>query len=373
MMARFIGWFVVIVLGVIASVAAASNANASHDDGPYLRYVGQGLEASWFCDGKIVRKAIPVSADVVVEPVCATLQAIAVHPIVDVFPAPVRFQSTKVAAISDIHGQFGNMKKLLQVQGIIDQNLNWSFDDGHLVVTGDVLDRGPQVTEALWLLYALDAQAKSAGGALHLLLGNHEVMVMANDLRYIHPKYGEVAEALGLSYARLFDNDSVLGRWLRSKPVIVQVNDSLFMHAGLHPDYANLKASFSEVNEHFRRSLGLAKAEIATDGTLAFLYGKLGPIWYRGYFMKPQLGAPELDQLLTQMNVARIVVGHTTMHGVLSHYQGKVISIDADLRGGKIGEVLLMQDGKLLRGTLSGERLPVPEFTGSPPNAQSAN
>ena len=53
------------------------------------------------------------------------------------------------------------------------------------------------------------------------------------------------------------------------------------------------------------------------------------------------------------------------MSGVLSHYRGKVISIDAELRGGEIGEVLLIQDGKLSRGTLSGERLPVPEFSGN--------
>jgi Calcineurin-like phosphoesterase len=355
-----------LVFAVIMWVSAAGIANANQDDGPYLRYTGQGLEASWLCNGKIVRKEFSATRDVVVAPVCATEKSITVRAVVDVFPAPVKFQSKKVAAISDIHGQFSNMKRLLQVNGIIDQELNWTFGDGHLVVTGDVLDRGDGVTEALWLLYALDAQAKTAGGALHLLLGNHEVLVMANDLRYIHPKYGAVADALGLSYAQLFDNDSVLGRWLRSKPVIVQVNDSLFMHAGLHPDYANLKASMSEVNEHFRHSLGLSKSEISKDGTLAFLYGRLGPIWYRGYFLKPQITPPELDQLLAQMQVARIVVGHTTMHGVLSHYEGKVISIDADLRGGKVGEVLLMQDGKLLRGTLTGEQLPVPTLSQSP-------
>ena len=67
------------------------------------------------------------------------------------------------------------------------------------------------------------------------------------------------------------------------------------------------------------------------------------------------------------MHVARIVVGHTTMSGVLSHYQGKVISIDADLRGGKLGEVLLIQDGHLSRGTLTGERLPIPAFSGRSP------
>ena len=345
-------------------VTGAFAANAGQDDGPYARYVGQGLEVKWLCDGKVVRKEYPLALNARLEPECGFPKAITVRENSPVFPAAVKFQAKKLAAISDIHGQFGNMKKLLQAHGIIDQNLSWSFGDGHLVIAGDVFDRGEQVTEALWLLYELDAQAKAAGGAVHMLLGNHEAMVMANDLRYVNPKYLATAQLLGLSYPEIFDNQSVLGRWLRSKPVIVQVNDSLFMHAGLHPDYANLKMSFSEVNEHFRRSLGLAKSEIKQEDTLAFLYGKLGPIWYRGYFNAPLLDVSELDKLLAQMQVSRIVVGHTTMSGVLSHYKGKVISIDGDIKGGKAGEILLIESGILSRGTLGGQRLPIPEFEG---------
>ena len=94
------------------------------------------------------------------------------------------------------------------------------------------------------------------------------------------------------------------------------------------------------------------------------MYGKLGPIWYRGYFNAPLLEASELDKVLAQMHVSRIVVGHTTMSGVLSHYQGKVISIDGDLKGGKAGEVMLIENGILSRGTLNGDRLPIHEFSG---------
>ena len=208
----------------IALLFTVSATHAGQDDGPYARYVGQGLEVMWFCDGKIIRKEFPQAVNVRLEPQCAYSRPINLREVDIAFPAPVKFAAKNVAAISDIHGQFGNMKKLLQANGIIDKELNWSFGDGHLVITGDVLDRGEQVTEALWLLYALDAQAKAAGGALHLLLGNHEAMVMANDLRYVNPKYLAVARELGLTYAELFDNTSVLGRWLRSKPVIIQVS-----------------------------------------------------------------------------------------------------------------------------------------------------
>lgn len=357
------------LMRLLSSMLFAIAAGIAHaDDGPHARYVGnatgQGLDVKWLCEGKVIRKEYPLAANAKLEPVCGFSQSITVREDNAVFPATVKFQAKKLAAISDIHGQYGSMKKLLQAHGIIDQNLAWSFGDGHLVITGDVFDRGEHVTEALWLLYALDAQAKAAGGAVHMLLGNHEAMVMANDLRYVNPQYLAVAQTLGLTYPEIFDNQSVLGRWLRSKPVIVQVNDSLFMHAGLHPDYVSLKMSVSEVNEHFRRSLGLAKSEIKQDDTLAFLYGKLGPIWYRGYFNAPLLEASELDKVLEQLQVSRIVVGHTTMSGVFSHYLGKVISIDGDMQRGKVGEVLLIENEKLSRGTLNGERLPIPEFSG---------
>ncbi len=41
---------------------------------------------------------------------------------------------------------------------------------------GDMFDRGDQVTECLWLVYALEETAKAAGGYVHFILGNHELM-----------------------------------------------------------------------------------------------------------------------------------------------------------------------------------------------------
>ena len=43
-----------------------------------------------------------------------------------------------------------------------------------------------KVNEILWFVYDLEGQAKEKGGRVHYLLGNHEYMVLYNDLRYIH-------------------------------------------------------------------------------------------------------------------------------------------------------------------------------------------
>ena len=64
---------------------------------------------------------------------------------------------------------------------------------------GDVFDRGPNHLEILWLLYQLEAEAARAGGGVHLVLGNHEAMVLNGDLRYLNAKYADTARVLGKS------------------------------------------------------------------------------------------------------------------------------------------------------------------------------
>ncbi|MFZ6873114.1 metallophosphoesterase [Undibacterium sp. Di27W] len=351
-----------------AQTAATSVTNVTGiNDGPYAVYQSPaqpdkaGLDVSWVCNDQLHKQSFAKSAHVKLPAPCGYPQALTIRPAETAFPLTVKFKADKVAAISDIHGQFELMLKLLQANGIINQEWQWTFGKGHLVITGDVLDRGPQVTEALWLLYALEAQASAAGGAVHLLLGNHEAISMAGDVRYLNKKYASVAQHLNTSYQQMFDNSSVLGRWLRSKPVIIQVNDMLFMHGGLHPDYVSLNMSLPQINEKYRQTLGLSKAEVKTDDVLSWLYGSVGPLWYRGYFHAPVLPANDLDKVLQQLKLGRIVVGHTTMDGVYFHYQGKVISIDSGIKGGLKGEMLFWDKGQLSKAGLDGQRVAVPD------------
>ena len=95
----------------------------------------------------------------------------------------------KMFVVSDIEGSFSAFRKLLQANKIIDEAFNWTFGTGHLVLTGDFVDRGEQVTEVLWLVYHLEEKAKQAGGYVHFILGNHEIMNMSGDLRYLNQKY----------------------------------------------------------------------------------------------------------------------------------------------------------------------------------------
>ncbi|QNM96662.1 metallophosphoesterase [Chitinimonas koreensis] len=327
------------------------------DDGPYVFLRAGAEQAVWLCDGEVRRQPLPPSRLLV--PPCGALGRLAVNaadaPAPDRLPAPVRW-----AAVSDIHGQAGLLLTLLARHGIVDEHGDWAWGEGVLVIAGDVFDRGPTVNEALWSLYRLAQQARAAGGAVHALLGNHETMVLAGDLRYIHPRYRAVAERLGETYSGLYGADTALGRWLRSRATVLKLGDTVFLHGGLHPALAAQPIDLAAINAGIRAGLGLSRQALAADPAAAALFGRDGPLWYRGYFLAPRATAAEIDALLARLGAQRIVVGHTTQAEVRSLYGGKVVGIDAGLKDGERGELLLWDNGQLWRGLSDGRRLPLP-------------
>ncbi|WNO59814.1 metallophosphoesterase [Rheinheimera sp. MMS21-TC3] len=361
---KLFNWLALPMLALIGAEIAL--ASSDFNDGPHIFFQQDTntVEIKWYCAGAVVVQQQAINA--IVSPKCGYNKPITISQ--DLVTASAeKYTATKMAVLSDIHGQYGIFKALLQANGIIDQQLDWQFADGHLVIAGDVLDRGDGVTESLWLLYQLSHQAELAGGKVHLLLGNHETMVMYDDLRYVNKHYLEAAEALDTTYPQLFSEQTVLGRWLRSLPVITQINDMVFLHGGLHLDFLSLNLSITEVNQQYSQSLGLSKQQLRQVPVLDFLYGSLGPLWYRGYFRdKDATTAADLKLLLTNLKINTIVVGHTSMEGVFSHYNGQIFSVDSSIKRGKSGEILLWQHGNFSRGTLTGEQLPVPVWSKKP-------
>ncbi len=78
----------------------------------------------------------------------------------------------RIVAISDPHGAYAAMVKTLKNADVIDGDRNWSGGDTHLVITGDLLDRGADSRKVMDLVMQLEAQADAAGGMVHLLQMN---------------------------------------------------------------------------------------------------------------------------------------------------------------------------------------------------------
>ena len=261
----------------------------------------------------------------------------------------------KIAAFSDIHGQYDLLVKLLVNNKIVDKDLNWIFGEGHLVIVGDIFDRGDKVNEILWLVYDLEGQAKEKGGRVHYLLGNHEYMVLYNDLRYIHDKYHISSKLLDLEYDQLYGNNTVLGRWIRSKPTIVQINDIIFTHAGISGDfiiYENF--NIENINNKMRQSITRLKEirKLRKAGTKNKFYeiyfGGNSLIWYHGYF-EENLKETDILKILEIIDASHIVVGHTSNERVVQLYNKKVIGVDSGLKRGKYGELLFIKDDQFYR------------------------
>ena len=328
-------------------------------DGPYVFVEGGKFTARWICDDQVVtRKQSRRRANLVAKPHCGYPHPIALAPpappSVSVLPAAAR-----IVAVSDIHGQYALLVRLLRAHHVIDEQDRWALGQDTLVIAGDVFDRGPQVTEAFWLLYGLQQQARQAGGAVHFVLGNHETMVLYDDLRYVNPKYLRSAQLLGRSYPQLYGADSVIGQWLRTRPVLLRIGDTLFLHGGISPEAVALALDPAATNRAYQASLGTPKAEVKQDPLTAPLYdGKTSPIWYRGYF-NGALDTDGVQQVLDQLGLQRIVVGHTSMPHVSSFHGDRIIAIDSSIKDGENGELLFIENGALSRGLLDGSRVPL--------------
>ncbi len=251
--------------------------------------------------------------------------------------------SQKIMAISNIEGNFYILRKLLKANGVIDNDCNWSFEKGHLVLMGDFVHRGLNVTQCLWLCYKLEQQAKDAGGAVHFLLGNHEVMNMYGDLVHVRSKYKRLAEKLGMDYSRdILGENSELGRWLRKKNVVEKIGDYLFVHGGVSNRIANLKISIDSLNKFARHHYGVDYDRIRADPMAGLVFGKWGPLWYRGYMRNPKdTVLQEIQSIQHTFGVDRIVIGHTEVEAVKLIHSKDLVNINVryprynqeDLRG----------------------------------------
>ncbi|SDF12417.1 Calcineurin-like phosphoesterase [Mucilaginibacter pineti] len=328
-------------------------------DGPFVFYRGDSLMVRSVVRGKAVSGNFAVSGKeklrLAVRFEEAPLPGFSVQLKKQLLNEPGIFgPADKMLVISDMEGEFAVMRSLLLDGGVMDRNYNWTFGKGHLVVVGDHFDRGKQVTQGLWLLYRLEALAKAAGGYVHVLLGNHDIMNLSGDLRYLDKKYKNAASALGVDYMKLYGKDTELGRWLRSKNVVEQIGEALFTHGGISPAVNASKLNLQQINTACRPYYDCNKKDIPEAAQLFF--GKDGPFWYRGYFYKPKADLATVEQTLSKFEVKKIVVGHSITEGNVGfYYGGKVLGVDVDAHAGD-KEAAFYENGywyKLLNGKLS--------------------
>jgi hypothetical protein len=265
----------------------------------------------------------------------------------------------KMLVISDIEGNFTALRKLLQANGVIDEKFNWTFKKDHLVFVGDFVDRGKMVMEVLWLIYSLEEKAKAAGGYVHYILGNHEIMNMNGDLRYVHERYTEHAALMNRHYMQLFGADAEMGRWLATKNVAERIGNILFTHGGISSYVNEMQIPLKELNDGVRPYYR-DTSFVYPDAGLEILFSDLGPFWYRGYYSgAPKAGMTQIDSTLDFYRVRHISTGHTIIaNNISTLFDGKLFNTDVHHAKGH-SEALLVENGKFMRVNGAGEKFPV--------------
>ncbi len=283
----------------------------------------------------------------------------------------------RTVAVGDVHGDFEQFVLVLQSAGLIDGAGNWTGGRTHLVQTGDVTGRGPDSRKVMDLLMKLEKQAEAAGGRVHALIGNHEAMNVYGDLRFVSP--GEFAafangEAGGAySYPRLkadllapgkplldrsqwylgnqaglpehrnaLSPDGPYGKWITGHNTAVKIDDTLYVHAGISPKYADW--TLDEINDRVRKEL----QDLRLEGGIVI--DEEGPLWYRGLAEGNEADLERLvERLRNGFGVSRIVIGHAYAGGaVMPRFGGKVLMVDAGLSriyGGGSLAALVVENG----------------------------
>jgi len=270
--------------------------------------------------------------------------------------------AARVIAIGDLHGDLAATRAALRAGGLIDPDDHWAGGTTVAVQTGDVLDRGDDEQAIIDLFERLEGEAAAAGGALIWLLGNHELMNAAGDLRYVtRGGFADFTDAPGVDPASVTDAPEVerariaafrpggpYARILAGQNTIEIIGDTVFAHGGLLGPWADRIDEVNRADRCWLAGAGDPPAAAEADD---------GPVWTRAYGL-PEADCASARAALADLGLARMVVGHTPQeHGISSACDGAVWRIDVGLARYYMGpiEVLELIPGSEPR-VLRGER-----------------
>ena len=128
-----------------------------------------------------------------------------------------------IIIIGDLHGNKDALIAILKNENVIDRDNNWIPNNKLIIQLGDVIDRGTQSLETLLYLKKIQKQAKS--GQVIRLIGNHEIMLLQNDFRFINKEYDTPDKITKIKNIIMDTTNNILASYSIG-------NKLLFSHAG---------------------------------------------------------------------------------------------------------------------------------------------
>ena len=234
----------------------------------------------------------------------------------------------RIVAIGDLHGDLAATRAVLKLAGAIDDKDHWSGGELVVVQTGDQIDRGDDDRAILDLFDRLEGEAKAVGGRVLPLLGNHELMNVEDDFRYVTKGGMDAFSDLGDRKKAFARGTGFYAKMFAKRDVIGIVGDSVFVHGGVLPKYAREVASVNKDTKAWLRGEQPAPNAI---------HDEHGPVWSRE--LAEDAGCAKAKETLALLGAKRIVIGHTVQKdGIKSACEGRVHRIDVGMSrfyGGK--------------------------------------
>jgi calcineurin-like phosphoesterase family protein len=263
------------------------------------------------------------------------------------YPAPPR-----LVAIGDLHGDLSATRAALKLAGAIDADDHWAGGKLTLVQTGDEIDRADEDRDVVDLFERLIGEAQAAGGRVIALNGNHEIMNVQGDFRYVTPTAADAFKGVSprsplarssvppfVDRAAAFLPGGAYAEKLSRRDVIAVVGDSVFAHGGVLPEHVSY--GIARINAETR-----AWMRGAQPNAPAIVSSERGPDWVRDFSQDPVSDeeCALLGRALDALGAKRMVIGHTVQKsGISSACNDRVYRIDVGLSRFYGGPIQILQ------------------------------
>jgi len=268
----------------------------------------------------------------------------------------------RVVAIGDIHADLGVLRLALRTAGAIDASDRWIGGALTIVQLGDLIGRSDEERQVLDFVFELQGRARTSGGVVYALIGNHEVFGGRLDNQAVGPNpfpAWEQVPGLRLDDPRLrhlppdarargaaLMPGGPYARRLANWPVVLKLGQTVFVHGGVVPRWA--RYGIDRINRETRDWL-LGKTE-EPDSAWGVDDGDR-VMWTRQFSANVTLADCDvLNESLKILGARRMIVAHTVHPEITARCAQRVWAVDVGMSrayGGRVEVLEIVDDSKL--------------------------
>ena len=249
----------------------------------------------------------------------------------------------RIVCIGDLHGDYDALIISLRKAKVIRGRWNrWVGGDTIIVQMGDQVDGGGRGEDSkivdsemkiMKFLMKLHNQAIAKGGGVYCLLGNHELMNVMGDFRYVSKEGAKKFDGLKNRHLLFKPGGEIAIFLAQTRNCVLKVGDWLFVHGGINMNIAQ-KYTIDQMNNFMRLYL-VGKGNLINNSVFEELYDGPDSLLWSREMSKDSYSDGEFREfynIMKTLDVKGIVVGHTPQeNGINSICKGRIWRIDVGM------------------------------------------